>query len=488
MPSSTKRLIVCTALVFFTATPGFATWDIDGYEDVPVTRLIRNLQRRVEQHPKSADAHYALARVHSLAYSATRDALLARVDKTSDGQRASAVDDPDADATVIHAWYPIVGDVRPGLSLERAQHFHSAVRHYRSAIRLKRRLAPAHLGLAWLLDDGTRFATQLKWPGGGNLGVAAGTQWDAERGVQQVLRSNSGLGRVEASEGLLSLGVSALPAVAAAFDDAPARAKQSLRFVIDALWRDLALEAYVRAFRLALSSDLEADAFDLEGDVVSEEAAEAILRLTTGSELTQRLRELRGEARRALKELDGKERYVTPVVFPVESDVVLEDLFRVERSASFDLDGDGSPETWPWPGSGACFLVWKPRPATPITSGRQLFGSRTWWIIWRNGYEPLAALDDDQSGALEGIELEGIGVWRDHNSNAHEDAGEVVSAADFGVISIDVTPDGRWSGVPHSEHGIRLSDGTTRPSYDWTPRSLGDGPDTDVDTRETKRR
>jgi hypothetical protein len=114
----------------------------------------------------------------------------------------------------------------------------------------------------------------------------------------------------------------------------------------------------------------------------------------------------------------------------------------------------------------------RPRGARDV--GRQLFGSRTWWIFWQDGYEPLAALDDDGDGRLSGAELDGICVWRDRDGDAVEDAGEIETAAEFGVTAIETRPDATEDGVPARRRGVVLADGTTRPTYDWTPRAVPD--------------
>jgi hypothetical protein len=51
-----------------------------------------------------------------------------------------------------------------------------------------------------------------------------------------------------------------------------------------------------------------------------------------------------------------------------------------------------------------------------IRDARQLFGSRTWWIFFRDGYEALSVLDDNRDGQLTGAEMEGIAVWVDRKS------------------------------------------------------------------------
>jgi hypothetical protein len=128
----------------------------------------------------------------------------------------------------------------------------------------------------------------------------------------------------------------------------------------------------------------------------------------------------------------------------------------------------------------AGFLVWDPENRQHIASCRQLFGSVTWWMFWRDGYQALAALDDDGNGWLEGKELQGIAIWRDTNGNGICDPGEVISLRDAGIVRIAVRATGRTSsgnsggpsGTLFNPLGIQLRDGTSLPTYDWTPVSV----------------
>jgi hypothetical protein len=92
----------------------------------------------------------------------------------------------------------------------------------------------------------------------------------------------------------------------------------------------------------------------------------------------------------------------------------------------------------------------------------QLFGSVTWWMFWPDGWRALAALDDDGDGWLSGAELDGIAVWRDRNQNGVSDPGEVVPAADAGIVRI----------ATHATSGERnprgvITRGGALPSLDW---------------------
>ena len=59
-------------------------------------------------------------------------------------------------------------------------------------------------------------------------------------------------------------------------------------------------------------------------------------------------------------------------------------------------------------------------------------------MFFENGYQALAALDDDGDGYLTGKELEGLAVWRDKNGNGICDAGEVVPVGQLGIVGIGV--------------------------------------------------
>ena len=92
-------------------------------------------------------------------------------------------------------------------------------------------------------------------------------------------------------------------------------------------------------------------------------------------------------------------------------------------------------------------------------------------MFWRDGYEPLAALDDDRDGWLRGRELEGLAAWRDRNGNAISERGEVASLAECGIAAVAVHAAGRAAGVPWNPRGMERRDGAFLPTYDWTPTS-----------------
>ena len=175
-----------------------------------------------------------------------------------------------------------------------------------------------------------------------------------------------------------------------------------------------------------------------------------------------------------IKKMNAIPQAVTPLIFPLDGQRTLAEVTRNTKPVRFNLSAEVKPRLWNWVTPNTGILVWNPEGTSAITSGKQLFGSVTWWIFWKNGFEPLAALDDNRDGLLSGSELNGIGIWQDKNSNGRSDAGEVVRIEAWGVKRIAVRSMGLHNGVPSHPQGIELQDGTTRPLYDWTPHSISE--------------
>lgn len=226
-----------------------------------------------------------------------------------------------------------------------------------------------------------------------------------------------------------------------------------------------ALSEYRTAYQLALPNDQN-----------SQSHLRPYLAVEAGNALIELLKEHPGNEAEILRiegtirGLQGHSRAITPIIFSLNPDVDFAALLST-GAVSFDLDGFKDGRRWPWVRSDTCILVWDPGHAGQITSGRQLFGSVSWWLFWNNGFEALAALDDNHDGVLTGAELRGIAVWRDSNSNGIADPGEVVSAEGLGISSIEVRPvqADRYLFVTN---GIALRNGTLLKTFDWMPESL----------------
>lgn len=158
---------------------------------------------------------------------------------------------------------------------------------------------------------------------------------------------------------------------------------------------------------------------------------------------------------------------ITPIIFSVQKHASVLDLLDPNTRVTFDLDGTGRNARWPWIKPSTGLLVWDPLNKSEITSGRQLFGTATWWLLFANGYLALDALDDNRDGSLTGGELKGISVWFDKNANGRSDPGEVQPVTDFGVRAIRTRSTGSDHGMLMNPNGVVLKDGAIVPTYDW---------------------
>lgn len=204
--------------------------------------------------------------------------------------------------------------------------------------------------------------------------------------------------------------------------------------------------------------------------LVSYEAGSAYVRLS--GKLGSETKEEKENLKRVKSGLEGlerlpKSRIVTPIIFSLEQDQSLKDLLAQERKVQFDLDGDGTTELRPWLKPATGILVWDPEKKAAITSGRQLFGSVSWWLFYEDGYKALNALDDNRDGLLSNSETEGIRVWFDRNSNGCSEKKEVVELTELGIVAIGTKATGMEDGMPMCLSGLTYSDGTAVPTYDW---------------------
>lgn len=293
------------------------------------------------------------------------------------------------------------------LSPAERDHFLKSVRLYRKATQLDPQSALYWLGLGWMCEQGVRYAKEIAAPG--------------------------------------------------------ARPHN---------WRGEALNAYRKAYRLTRDKDRKAESFYHGApDSIAKEAGEGIKRLLPSANLTDAMKREIADIDETLKIVQDKPQWITPILFPLKGAASLAQLLDPQKIVSFDLAGNGGGARWRWVGAQTGILVWDPEKSGRIVSGRQLFGSVTWGMFWRNGYEPLAALDNDRDGWLSGAELAGIAVWQDANGNAVSDPGEVTPVTEIGIARIAARP-AATDGVPWNARGIERTDGAFLPTYDWTPRSL----------------
>ncbi|CAN5442309.1 hypothetical protein BH11ARM2_BH11ARM2_25610 [soil metagenome] len=228
-------------------------------------------------------------------------------------------------------------------------------------------------------------------------------------------------------------------------------------------WRKLAEREYGLAFDAAKPADANQASY---GRWISVEAGQEVLRLDPDS---PKKKEIQAHLAKMASLPPGP---ISPIVFSLRESLPLSDLLDVTQKVEFDLDGTGGPQKWPWVKPETAILVWQPDPSVPITSGRQLFGSATWWMMFKDGYAAMAALDNDRNGWLEGKELFGLAVWRDANGNGRSEAGEVVPVRSLGIEGIATRASGRSGRSLVNKLGLRLRDGRVLPTYDWVATPL----------------
>ena len=235
--------------------------------------------------------------------------------------------------------------------------------------------------------------------------------------------------------------------------------------------QNAALDNYRKAFDIASQRELAEGYFGPGYEAISQEAGERIISIQAHKPNDAAARAEVSRLQPMVTKLRQKPRAITPVIFSFHEGAALHELVAQDVRVSFDLDGQGGA-SWTWLQPTTGILVWDPLRTGNVHSGLQLFGSVTWWMFWRDGYQALASLDDNHDGWLSGAELAGLAVWIDRNQNGKSDPGEVVPLAEAGILRIAVTaaPDGgRMLANPQ---GIEFSDGRRTPSYDWIATSV----------------
>ena len=82
----------------------------------------------------------------------------------------------------------------------------------------------------------------------------------------------------------------------------------------------------------------------------------------------------------------------------------------------FEMVPNSSLRYWEWVSPKAGILIHSVGGPPTKVSGANLFGNFTWNKSWKHGYEPMATLDLDSNGLLQGSELSDIWVWVDTHS------------------------------------------------------------------------
>jgi len=226
-----------------------------------------------------------------------------------------------------------------------------------------------------------------------------------------------------------------------------------------------AVKLYRDAIERAWAKEMEMKRAPLGWHSVTAEAAGYLIPLLDASKDEKEIATLK-ERTEKVKRIP---RPITPIAIPLRDGLKARDLEDRSARVAFDLDGSGLPQRWTWVTRDAGWLVYDHRGTRKIESGLQLFGNVTFWLFWDNGYQALAALDENGDGVLTGKELEGLAIWQDLNGNGVCDPGEVKSLAEWGIVALSCRYERDPShpdGMVYSPAGVRLRDGRTRPSFD----------------------
>lgn len=461
-------------------------------KEVPVERLLENIERYVEEHPAEAHGYYLLGRVHSMAFA--KQAEVVRIvepdwNEPLDHHENTFKFSP-YDHVQVALKSPFAGERLPEAARD---HLIKSVDNYRMAVALNAGSPDEEekfyderfyrLGLAWMLEMGAKWAGQLGSPPA--IGDPPPEDDDADGRVRLLLERFAQANAAERVDLLRQL-QSTLPAgmaVAVTAADNP-NERWEVRFAassaLEHYWRRLALSVYRDAYQASIVDDLDAEAMyagNVRETLVSYEAAEGIERLLVARErLTEEEQAELAEVRKNIAHFTSLPQWITPIIVGTYARQSLNELVDERRTVAFDLDGTGRGHRWPWVKPEAGILVWDPEGTGRVTSGRQLFGSVTWWLFWDNGYAALAALDDDADGALRGGELNGIAIWHDRDGNGASDAGEVRSAREAGIVSISVKCRRVAGGILSDPAGVELASGDVLATFDWAPTSIAAPP------------
>jgi len=416
--------LILAAGVLSLAQTGHARW-ANTTEPVPVERLVKNLSAFVKENPKDAQGFYTLGRIHSLAFARGSENLDVVPEGKAGQEKLPGFAPWESIQLKPEAVEGKVAEISPAMLM----HLTESVRNYSRAVELAPKEPLYFLGLGWMLEQGAPHAWKLAMP------------WMTELKVPE---------------------------------RTPVGDELQARSIVNA-WRQKSYVAYKSAYELREKEDLAGGMNGPTQDsLISREAGQGILRYfdTTGAFLAEANRDEIARIKKSIEAMKKLPQVMTPIILPLQGQSSLKGLLDAKKTVSFDLAGDGIAKRWPWVGAQTGILVWDPTNSGIVNSGRQLFGSATWWMLWKNGYDALASLDDNSDGWLRAGETKGLRIWQDANGDGVSQPGEVKSLKEQGIDSLAVRATGKSDGAPSNLQGVKRSDGTFAPSYDWTPTSL----------------
>lgn len=431
-----------------------------GSEKLPVERVVKNVEAWIKEKPEDAQGYYVLARVHAMAWAY--------------GAELNLVTVKEGELRTFGPYDSVQVRMAEGRKAgpEDYVHLAKAIENYREAVKRAPGEAIYQLGLAWVLQEAGRAGKELPgdFLGGGKALTAA-----EKAGYAQAVKDlGDGDAKVrEAATKKLLAGMPGAVAVLREVETEDPEVAARVKAVMSGYWDLQALEHYRAAYGAAKEKDKASDGGLHRADFqVSREAADEILKLVVLYPQAAKAGEQEDIAE-TIKVLDSKPMGVTPIVVGLHGERAVGEMEARGKRVGFDVAGDGVKREWTWVKAGTGILVWDPSGRGEITSGRQLFGGRTWWVFYRDGYEALSVLDDDRDGELRGAELAGIRVWVDANGDGVCGAGEVKALSEVGIVGIGVRGVKGRDGVLAGE--VRFADGQVGRTFDWVAESGREG-------------
>ena len=437
-----NKLLQLMFLTFLFSTVAFGEFVLP--IAAPVDRLIKNTTAYINEHPDDINACYTLGRIHYLAF-ANKSGLVGANEYEAlptipqDWLQEAAI----SQSQYYHARELVLEEYNRYISNDKRAEFDEAVRQKANELK-QQKWSPEPLDNNELYEHAN----------------------EAMKYFNKVIEMNP-------ENGLYYHGLACL------IEQYTKHLDEIKSEVVPEQFRKVMLEQakkyYYKAFSLSIKEDGGRQHRPISGlrGLVSFEAGNAYVRLCESDSKDQQVQKNLKEVKAGLEKLDNlKQEIITPIIFSLKQNQKINELLALKQNVQFDLNGDGLKETWSWVKPTTGILVWDPENKAQITSGRQLFGSVSWWMFYEDGYKALNALDDNRDGTLTESELNGIRVWFDLNYDGTSEKDEVLDLAKLRIISIGTIATGNQDGMPICETGIKFSDGTMVTSYDWTTSPL----------------
>lgn len=462
-------LMIAAGVMASVATKVSAHWALP--QSMPVDRVIANLEAWVKDNPNDAKAWYSLARARSYAFATTSGSIQVHGEE----KRPEVTFGIGATRVELDKSKDLAAAVK---------HLDAGIRAFNSAIKLRPADADMRYGLACLIENGLKVCTKARaFP---MLDTQVIDSSDARQfGDGKDLTKPESLGslnRFYLGEDDRKWGRSVDTLRAAEWMLARARFKQDsaeIDRMWTAAWKIEVCDLYFTAACYALPENSTVREQSLTGlsPFIAYQAAQDYLRLRDVPGDREEFPIRKAVAQSIVKAMEALPLCgaITPLVVPLDDAQCLSQSLDRDARIQFDFDGTGRAQSVEWITPQAAFLVWDPESTGRITSGRQFFGSATWWMFFEDGFKALASLDNDGNGLIERDELAGLALWRDGNGNGVSDPGEVVPVEEWGVRSLSCRADGRDTDGLSARAGVVFEIGgvaVARPMWDWvtTPR------------------